>query len=395
MGEENKPPVLQVIINELEKMYDFRYNTVKALIEFSDKDKNEFKEITERFVNSLVIEFKLRGLKTSVSEIEMLLNSDSVELYDPFKEYFNGLPKWDESIPSEIEKLAATIESTNQNYFLFCLRKWLMGMVACATKEGQVNQQMIVLSGRQGLGKSTWINKLLPKSLKSYCFSGTIKPGNKDTLVHLAETILIDLDELTNLGKRNTSSLKEIITKGGIKVRKAYARRNTDLDRRASFIGSINDTEFLYDLSGSRRFLCFQVSSIDYMHNIDIDLVYSEAMHLLEKGMNYFFGKEDIIKIEENNESFRVKSPMEVKLLDLYSPTCQKMNLPRPKGLDARGIPSLMRPTDIYIKIYRNIPSTGQASQLGKILRKHKFEYNRQYNGTYYSVHEYPPNKKV
>lgn len=57
------------------------------------------------------------------------------------------------------------------------------------------------------------IKKLMPLELKQYIFSGSINPNNKDTLIHLAECMLINLDELENLNRTEIGSLKELITK--------------------------------------------------------------------------------------------------------------------------------------------------------------------------------------
>ncbi len=115
-------------------------------------------------------------------------------------------------------------------------------MVACVINEKVTNQTVIVFSGKQSVGKTTWIEKLISKSLKDYMFSVTIKPNNKDTLIHLAECMLINLDEIENLNLTEIGTLKELITKTHIRMRKAYGHNNEPLTRRASFAGSVNTT---------------------------------------------------------------------------------------------------------------------------------------------------------
>lgn len=170
--------------------------------------------------------------------------------------------------------------TTKQELWRTCFKKWFVAMVACVLDEKQVNQTVIVFSGKQGLGKTTWIEKLMPNPLKEYIFSGTINPSNKDTLIHLAECMLINLDELENLNKTEIGTLKEIITKTHIRMRKAYGHNNENMPRRASFAGSVNTAQFLNDTTGSRRFLCFEVEHIEYTHEIDINKVFSQALKL-------------------------------------------------------------------------------------------------------------------
>jgi predicted P-loop ATPase len=117
----------------------------------------------------------------------------------------------------------------------------------------------------------------MPKPLKEYIFSGTINPSNKDTLIHLAECMLINLDELENLNKTEIGSLKEIITKTHIRMRKAYGHNNENMPRRASFAGSVNTAQFLNDTTGSEDSLCFEWKILNTL----ITLTFTKFMHRL------------------------------------------------------------------------------------------------------------------
>lgn len=131
---------------------------------------------------------------------------------DPFKDYFDNLPN-NEDETDYITELANTITTTKQDLWQVCFKKWFVAMVACVTNDKAINQTVIVFSGKQGVGKTTWIEKLIPKPLKDYMFSGTINSNNKDTLIHFAECMLINLDELENLNRTEIGTLKELITK--------------------------------------------------------------------------------------------------------------------------------------------------------------------------------------
>ncbi len=385
--KEEKPRIVEVV-EYLNKDFDLRYNVLKGYPEYCVRGESEYKHADQMFINTQVVELKCRGIKTSYQEVDQVLNSAIVDKYDPFEQYFNSLPQWDESKSSEIERLADTVETNDQEYFKLCLKRWILALVASATNAETVNQQMIVLSGKQGLGKSTWISNLVPKSLEKYHYSGAVNPNNKDTYIHLAESLIINLDELTNMNKKQASSFKEIITQGTINIRKPFGRSSQKLTRRASFIGSINDSEFLYDLTGSRRFLCFEVNNIKYQNDINIDSVYSEAMHLLNRGDKFYFDKEDIQLIEKKNERFRVKNPMEIKLLDQFSPKdlgvklkSSSLNLPDVKNL---------RPTDVYKYLYEKEPTGGEVSYLGKLLNKHKFKFKFIKGNKHYELYGIP-----
>src|SRR5690606_32151891 len=193
-----------------------------------------------------------------------------------------------------------------------------VAMVACVTNDKAINQTIIVFSGKQGVGKTTWIERLIPREIKEYMFSGTIKPNNKDTLIHLVECMLINLYEYEQLNLTEIGTLKELITKKHIRMRKAYGHNNETLPRRASFAGSVNTAQFLNDTTGSRRFLCFEVEHIEYTHNIDINMVYAQAIELYKNGFRYWFNQEEIKEIDLNNEQYQIRSPEEELLLTWF-----------------------------------------------------------------------------
>ncbi len=283
------------------------------------------------------------------------LNSDFCPLFNPFEDYFNNLPSYDEKT-DYITDLANTITTTKQDLWQQCFKKWLVAIVGCVLDDRVINHTVIVFSGKQGLGKTTWIERLVPKQLKEYLFSGTINPNNKDTLVQLSECMLINLDELENLNRSEIGSLKEIITKTQIRMRKAYGHNNETMPRRASFAGSVNTAQFLNDSTGSRRFLCFELEGIQYQHEVDINLVFSQALFLFKSGFRHWFDQEEIKNISENNEQYQLRSPEEELLLTWFEP-CEKEKATL--FLNASQIAAILAERTI--------------NKLGKALKKHNF----------------------
>lgn len=363
--EEEQPSYIDKLENFLNNRYNFRYNTVLGKLEFKTLKAYKYKPMTDFTENSILREILKAKVKCSINSLRNLLHSDYCEMYDPFEDYFNNLPEnTDET--DYIELLADTITTTKQDLWRICFKKWFVAMVACVIDEKQVNQTVIVFSGKQGLGKTTWIEKLMPKSLKEYIFSGTINPSNKDTLIHLAECMLINLDELENLNRTEIGSLKEIITKTHIRMRKAYGHNNENMPRRASFAGSVNTAQFLNDTTGSRRFLCFEVENIEYAHNIDINKVYAQALKLYKSGFRHWFNQEEIKEINANNEQYQLRSPEEELLLTWFE-SATKENAQY--FLNATQILQM-----ITTRANLNI-SDASVTKLGKALRKHG--YNR------------------
>ena len=377
--EEEQPSYIDKLENFLNNRYNFRYNQVLGKLEFKTLKAYKYKPMTDFTENSILREILKAKVKCSINSLRNLLHSDYCEMYDPFEDYFNNLPEnTDET--DYIELLADTITTTKQDLWRTCFKKWFVAMVACVLDEKQVNQTVIVFSGKQGLGKTTWMEKLMPKQLKEYIFSGTINPNNKDTLIHLAECMLINLDELENLNKTEIGSLKEIITKTHIRMRKAYGHNNENMPRRASFAGSVNTAQFLNDTTGSRRFLCFEVELIEYTHDIDINKVYSQALKLKEEGFRHWFNQEEIKEINANNEQCQLRSPEEELLLTWF------------ESAEKENANAFYNASQIAVRLAElskiNI-SDGVVNKLGKALKKHGFLRLAKNKSYVYAVKEF------
>lgn len=361
--------------NFLSQRYDLRYNTVKNRIEFKFKYQKTFIPLDDRVYSSVFIESKRDKLKCTQAIFHALMNSDFIEEYDPFIEYFRCL-KWDKET-DYIGQLANTVKTTNDDFWKRAFKKWIVSVVACACMEKE-NHEVLVLCGKQGIGKTSWQNSLLPSKLNGYIFSGILNPSNKDTLFNITENIFINLDELENLNKSELGSLKSLITSSYIKQRRPYARFSETLIRRASFMGSINDREFLADTTGNRRYLCFTAEEIEYQHNINMDDVFAQAVHIFLNGENgekfiYWFGKDDIKEIEKNNEEYR-RISFEESLIEKY------FILPTSK----EGI-TYMTPTDIiyHINQYEGQPILDRTSlkSIGQALHRLGF-HKKSISGT-------------
>jgi hypothetical protein len=379
--DEDKPKPTQIDRLELflSTRYVFRHNMVSGKLEFQYFGKKKWNVMNDFIENSMLRECLKGRIKTNLSSLRNLLYSDFCELFNPFEDYFFNLPTYDEKT-DYITELANTITTTKQDLWQQCFKKWLVAMVGCVLDDKVINHTVIVFSGKQGLGKTTWVEKLVPKPLKEYLFSGTINPNNKDTLVQLAECMLINLDELENLNRSEIGSLKEIITKTQIRMRKAYGHNNETMPRRASFAGSVNTAQFLNDSTGSRRFLCFELEGIKYQHDVDINMAFSQALFLFKSGFRFWFDQEEIKSITENNEQYQLHSPEEELLLTWFEP-CPKEEATL--FLNASQIAAKLADRT---KLNLN---DGTINKLGKALKKHNFTRLMRQGKPVYAVKEY------
>lgn len=298
----------------LQEKYDFRFNVIKSKPEYRIKDSNcSFQPVTKFALNS----FKRRidtelGFSTSADNIRTILESDFSPKVHPVKDYFRQLPRFAPDTNQYILQLAQTVTTANPEKWNEYLTKWLMGVAANALEDvGCQNHTCLVLTGEQGRFKTTWLDHLCPQLLKSYLFTGKIDPQNKDVLTMIAEYLFINIDDqLKALNKRDENELKNLITTPAVKYRRPYDVYIEEYPHLASFMASVNGNDFLTDPTGSRRFLPFEVISIDIKtaEQINMDNVFSEVMWLLDNGYRYWFIDEEITELHRLSRQFHVQT---------------------------------------------------------------------------------------
>lgn len=376
--KKKKKNIIDQIEQYLTANTTFRYNIVSGIIEIMNTNTGEFVPMVDYLENSLFRALLKNNIPCSIARLRSIIYSNFSKKHDPFKEYFDHLPPWDGETDF-ILQLSKTVSTTNDQFWQLCFKKWLVASVASLLVQKIVNHTAIIFSGPQGIGKTTWMENLCPIELHSYLFSGTINPTNKDTLIHLTECWFINMDELENMNRTEIGTLKEVITKSAIRTRRAYGHNNETLPRRASFMGSVNTSQFLNDTTGSRRFLCFEVQSINYQHQVDINKVYSQALALFNQGFKFYFDSNEIVEITLNNEQYQVKTIEEELLLTWFrkpQPNETPLYLPTSQ---------ILHKLTIYSKIST---TTGNAITLGKALKKHNFQRIKKKGNYVYSVIE-------
>ncbi len=294
----------------LNKFYDFRFNTVTGRAVYREKGSACFRTLDEYDLNSIHRKLHLSHIPIGIDHFARLMKSEFTTPFDPFKEYFDGLEPWDQKT-DYIAQLAGTVQlkdPSEQPLFETFLRKWLVAAVGCAIDPKISNHNCLILVGDQGIYKSTWINGLVPSALSEYLFVGTIDPGNKDSIIHISECFLINLDELETLRKDKMGDLKSMITMERTRGRRPYERFTEQMIRRSSFAGSINNNSFLADETGSRRFLVFEVTMVHMNHGIDMDRVYAQAHFLFKSGFRYWLDQRETAMVNSRNKKFSTQT---------------------------------------------------------------------------------------
>ena len=369
------------IEQHISECYETRYNELLHIMEYRRKvseteQPDPFRILDDRMENSIWMEMNELGYACNVKMIQNLIYSDFSSSYHPIREYFKELPEWDGT--DYIRILADSVRTNHQSFWTECLERYLVGMCAAATQDDVVNHTVLLLCSEvQNIGKTTFINNLLPPELRTYLSTGPINPNSKDDLAKIAQSMLINLDEFEGMSGRDLNTFKDLVTRKVISIRLPYARRSQNFPHTASFAGTCNYQEILHDTTGNRRFLCFHADSIEFI-KINYTQLYAQIKHLLNTpGYQYWFTQEDNNRIEKNNEDFIFHSPEEeLVLTHIRKPE----RFEKVQYLTVSEIAELIRERTGYQY------SIGAKIQIGKVMVKHNFESKKGRNGRRYAV---------
>ena len=335
---DSKTATVEEIKSFLDGHISLRFNEITSRVEYEipadNTDAHRFMPVNDRIVNSLWSQMSTIT-RVNIQDMYRVIESDYVPVFNPFKAYLNNLCKSVKSVGVQdkkqsvgdrdyIHELAQTVRvkggEQEQMLWHLYLKKWLVGMVASWISDDVVNNVILVLIGEQGAYKTTWFNYLLPPPLKQYFYTKTnANRMSKDDILTLAQYALVCCEELDTMRPAELNQLKAAVTMPSIDERAAYAHYHEHRKHIASFCGTGNNTQFLSDPTGNRRWLPFEVESIvsPRDHPFHYEGIYSQALALYKSGFQYWFTKEEIQELNRHNRQFETPR-LEHELVDLY-----------------------------------------------------------------------------
>jgi predicted P-loop ATPase len=354
-----------------------RHNVITRRVECRlpsnyEHDGTDWQPVTDRIVNSLWAELS-KEKPARVQDVYRVIESDFVPEYHPFRFYLEHLPPWDGENHILAMSLSVSVRGDvdTQMRFAEYLTKWLVGMVAGWVDDAVVNNVILVLIGEQGSYKTTWFNYLLPPELRSYFYTKTnANRMGRDDLLTLAQYGLVCCEELDTMRPSELNQLKAAVTMPSIDERAAYAHYHEHRKHIASFCGTGNNAQFLSDPTGNRRWLPFEVESIESPrdHPFDYEAIYAQAYALYQEGFQYWFSREEIAKLSAHNRHFETPR-LEYELASLY--------FAHPTGAKPGEFMSVARAMQI---VSANISQKLSAVYLGRALGELGFQRVK-YNG--------------
>lgn len=197
---------------------------------------------------------------------------------DPVERYFENLPPWDETerISTVLQRTMGAPDTPSVRETILC---FMVAMVRRTFKPGTKFDMMPILEGKQGLGKSSFFRVLMPNP-EWFGEGPKMNEESKRLLSMLGGKLVIEFAELAGMSKQNIDGIKKLITQQTDEYIANFARKKTRAPRRCVFVGSVNGTQYLRDLTDNRRFPIVPVTKeLDYAALIaERDQLWAEAL---------------------------------------------------------------------------------------------------------------------
>ena len=320
--------LMQEVTAFLTSRYRFRFNVLTEETEVANIANNipdthlRYTKVDERWMNTLSMEAIETGIDCWDRDIQRFVRSRRISEYHPFTAYFEQLPEWDGK-----DRVSALARRVSDNpVWVNGFHRWMLGLSAQwmqfrsdtnnANRANSINRANsvapLLVSSRQGLGKSTFCRLLMPDALKAYYTESYDLSSPASAEAKLAAYGLINLDEFDKLSASKMPLLKNLMQASALNIRKAYKRSASALPRIASFIGTSNREDLLVDRTGSRRFLCVSLEhAIDCVTPVEHEQLYAQLKAELLSGERSWFNKEEEQAIQQHNALFYKHIPEE------------------------------------------------------------------------------------
>ena len=299
--------------------YDMRHNVVTDVYEYRRKGDSEWTIIDKRQLNTIANEVADAGIFCLDSQVKRYVESVFSEDFHPVTDYLNKVRgAWDGQHDYADDLLRRV---SHDDFFLRMGRIWLRAVVAqwMHWDEKHANSVMLLLvSERQGMQKSTFLQQLLPKELRDYYTDDFSLSSKGNAQRKIVEFAIINMDEFDKEPVRKMADLKTLMQTMKPSFIGAYKKNFNRLPRIASFTGTSNHRQLLSDPTGSRRFLVVEPEGEIRVDGICHDQLYAQLIQEVEDGRPYFFSKDDERELEKHNRRYQRLSPVEQLLTKFF-----------------------------------------------------------------------------
>ena len=281
-----------------------RYNTRMSRLELKwDSDcwapsTDQLLNTIRTYVEKRFVNMRSYPLKFSISDTRTYFDGMTWNhKYDPFSEWLESLPEWDEKL--RIDKMLSTLfidpkreilGSDDTELVSWASRYPFIGSIQRTDQPGCALREIPILIGKQNIGKSSLLRNLFPQKFQADWFSDDLsfRTDSKGRIESTQGKVLIEWNELEGISKSAFSTLKSFISSTSDTLRLAYRRDAETIKRRFVIVGTTNEYETLpNDPSGNSRYVPIRLdhgSSVEQYMKDNREQLWAEALFRYSEG---------------------------------------------------------------------------------------------------------------
>ena len=311
--------------------YSIRYNQINHNFEFFGFADNESKEHLAENVPT-ILQDQLKLIYIHVSKqiiIDYITHYATLHKYNPVLNAIQSV-KWDgkDRVGQIYEIFRIPIDTEEGLYSRIFILKWLKQCVCGLfnTIDNPYSLDIIlVFQGKQGIGKTRFF-EMLALNPKFFGEGICLDPRDKDSIIQATSKWISELGELGSTMKKDMDSVKAFLTKSTDEYRTPYGKASLHYPRMTSFVGTVNDEQFLIDQTGNRRFVTIPLAPdlvIDYNTQIkpfDALQLWAQIYELVkneDKASCFRLDEEEKQYLEKRNSAFVKPMKAECEVLDI------------------------------------------------------------------------------
>lgn len=269
--------------------------------------------LSDIHLNKIMTEMHVAGCFTSTTTVKHgIENLAYANRFHPVRDYLNGLPKWDrrERLGSVlITYLGAADTPLNRAIG----KAWMCAAVRRIQEPGVKFDQVLVLRGDQGVGKSAFFRMLASEAWHNDNIN--IGATSKEVIENASGAWIVEHAELSDMGNRDIERIKQFASTQVDRARTAYEKTAKTVPRQFVCAATVNKDKFLRDDTGNRRFWIVEVKKLDTKAlKQDRDQLWAEAVHLLAAGEPINIPAELWPAAAQVNEAHQVDDPIAEKV---------------------------------------------------------------------------------
>ena len=341
-----------------------KYNTIRKLLGITIPGQSGTPDNADNVALAQIMSLAtLNGLSTGQIPTYVSTIGDRNQ-YNPIASWISSKP-WDhvDRLPEyyatlvEHEGFPAELKRT-------LMYRWNLSAVAAAfMPSGFRARGVLTLQGPQSIGKTTWISNHVPDAAlreQTIKLDHHLDAGNKDSLLTAIAHWIVEIGELDSSFKKDIARLKGFLTSDRDKVRRPYARGDSEYPRRTVFCATVNDHNFLVDSTGNSRWWTIPVIKINYAHSIDMQQLFAQLAVDFYNGAQWWLTPEEEQLLEDQNKSHRSINAVRERILSA-------INLERANQPDLKAMTAI----EVLIEIGIKNPGNMQCKECAAVLREY------------------------